>query len=1596
MIPARGRRRVRLVANSSRVYLFAAFCLLSLLTVVFNSPSASSKNPVSTNSHPEQQAPVRANGAGSATEPAEAVQRRAGAVLPAELLQRAQDEGQVRVIVGLRASFQPEGLLTRAAAQTQRAAIARAQTSLLSRLAGVRFGNVKRFALMPYLALEIDAAGLARLAELPDVVSLQEDQLRRPSLAESVPLIGAPAAWASGFSGTGQAVAILDTGVDKTHPFLAGKVVSEACYSTTSAVSSSVCPGGVAQSTATNSGGPCSLGDCAHGTHVAGIAAGSGTSFSGVARDANLIAIQVFSRGNTANVCGDTPAPCVLAFDSDVLLGLQRVQALSSNLKIAAVNMSLGGGSFSANCDISQAVYKTAIDNLRSVGIATVIASGNEGGTATLSAPACISTAISVGSSRDGSNNTVVNTVSSFSNSASFLHLLAPGEWINSSVPGGSFASFRGTSMAAPHVAGAWAVMKSKSPNASVSQVLQSLMATGVALTDARNGLVKPRIKLDAAVNALSADACNYAISPPALSFGINGGNGTVNVTTTAGCAWTVSSNAPWIIASAGGTGNGTVTLTVAPNSGLERSGTVFIAGQTLIVTQTGAPTLAVDDGSFELFSGLGSGGTSFRVNRLTPTSYPAVINGVAIFLPGGSGLRVGDAVTIVAGTNPSGSGNLNGISYPISIAATVQALDQFNVFSIPPLATNAGDFVVGMRITHAAGVFPVAIDTDPPLRRRSYRSLDGVAYSLIDDIGTPGNYSMRGLISVFPENCAVPAALNPSSGIVGSTITITGANLTGVTAVKFNNNLSAQFTVVSNTQINATVPAGALTGAITLSKAACPDIQTPVFTVSAPPGCSYTIAPASQTFAGAGGTGTVNVTASAANCPWTAASNDTWITVTSGAAGTGDGTVTYSVAASTGTARTGTMLIAGRTFTVSQGNNCPTVTALNPTSATTGANVILTGAGFTGVTAVRFSNNAASTFTVNSDTQITAVIPASAVTGVLTLSKPGCPDVQTPVFTVALPSAPVISNLNPSFALVGGASFTLTVNGANFVAGSKVRWNNADRFTTFVSASRLTATILPSDLEAEGTVIIKVVNPAPGGASNEMPFTISQQTPVPVLTSISPTSATVGGVAFTLTVNGNNFASGAVVQWNGSNRPTNVTSSAQLTAAITAADIANVGTANVTVNNPAPGGGASSAAVFTIQPNPRLVRVVAASGATGGTVNVPIELAAQGNENSLAFSLVFDPTVLSNPVAALGSDAANAALTSNSTQNAQGRLGVVLGLPAGQSFSAGTRQVAVVTFTIAAATTAQTTPLGFGDQPTARELASSGATPLPADFVAGQVSITPGGIEADVAPRPNGNNNGVVSLTDYVQVGRFVAGVDTPAVGSEFQRADCAPLPTLGDGRLTVTDWAQAGRYASGLDAPRAAGGPTAPLTSQRKPTVAPGQQPHLIRAVPEPLSAALWRDVAIVLDAQGSEHALGFTLTFDPTHWQLVSVAAESDDTRLIVNKRAAANGQLGVVLGRSPGQRFRAGAQRLLRVRFQAMSNVSRAPLALSFTDDVVNCELVDVEARPLAARFLSEEYVAFGLGPLANRNADQIAGDAVTRHLEFVRAAANAQR
>ncbi len=439
------------------------------------------------------------------------------------LLEKFKTQEQVRIIVGLDTAFVPEGSLPdQAAVARQQAQITQMQDAVLASLSGKTAVNA-RYQFIPFMALTVDETAFNELLKSPQIASIQEDRLSAPLLDSSVPAIGGDQAHANGLTGAGSVVAILDSGVQWDHEFLGGpassRVVGEACFSSTNPFlgATSICapaPHVANSNTAACQSGATNL--CAHGTHVAGIAAGSqqtaSVSYDGVAPEAGIFAVQVFTRfpAYYCSLFGYSTA-CVLSYDSDQILGLQEIYNQRNNFNITAVNMSLGGSLFNdeAACDAAAPATKAAIDSLRSVGIVTIIAAGNDGDKGQISAPGCISTAVAVGVTDDS------DVVPAYANSSSLIELLAPGVSIDSSVPldnGQLYATYQGSSMSTAHVTGAWALMKQLNPTASVDEILATLQDTGVTVMDT-NGLGLPRIQVDAALAALAPNVWQGANS---------------------------------------------------------------------------------------------------------------------------------------------------------------------------------------------------------------------------------------------------------------------------------------------------------------------------------------------------------------------------------------------------------------------------------------------------------------------------------------------------------------------------------------------------------------------------------------------------------------------------------------------------------------------------------------------------------------------------------------------------------------------------------------------------------------------------------------------------------------------------------------------------------------------------------------------------------------------------------------------------------------------------------------------------------------------------------------------------------------------------
>lgn len=416
------------------------------------------------------------------------------------------NKGSVRVIVEVelegvsksRMEADVRAGTTRAAMKAQiRASIdaVLAKHKLAAKTAGPGEPAITRLTTVPAFAITVSAAELERLAKDPRVKAINYDRPMHRHLDATRPLIGMPSVHAGGGTGVGYSVAVIDDGVQRNHPFIGlSRLIPtrEACF-----LDFNGCPDGTNEQIGTGAGAAAE--GQSHGTHVSGIVLGnraSGSPRKGVAPAAKLIPINIF---------GDDDGTSF----STIQRAFEHVEDLvitsNATLKIATINMSVGGGFASGNCDSDPAMVllKPVIDNLRVRGVLSVISAGNEYERAAMGFPACLSSMVSVAAtSRRG-------VVSSYTNVSPTTDLFAPGgefeSCVVSSVQTNAYDAFCGTSMAAPHVAGAVAVLKQKAPTASACKIEDALKATGLATADTRSGgvQIKPRIQVDQALARL-------------------------------------------------------------------------------------------------------------------------------------------------------------------------------------------------------------------------------------------------------------------------------------------------------------------------------------------------------------------------------------------------------------------------------------------------------------------------------------------------------------------------------------------------------------------------------------------------------------------------------------------------------------------------------------------------------------------------------------------------------------------------------------------------------------------------------------------------------------------------------------------------------------------------------------------------------------------------------------------------------------------------------------------------------------------------------------------------------------------------------------
>jgi subtilisin family serine protease len=422
-------------------------------------------------------------------------------------LQAAVAQGQARDVIVLLDERETESMrLASSALRPERTALlARGLNAQKQRLFNhLPMSHITTLADTPQLPVSIlrihaqDA--LLALARAPEVVGVVADRPNHLFVDANLALVNQPTAASAGNLGAGTAVAVLDTGTDYTRSAFG-------CWAAGTPAS---CKVAYAADFGIDDG---SLDDNGHGTNVAGIVLA-------MAPATKILALDVF-RGNQA-------------LTSDILSAISWVIANRAKYNIVAMNLSLGGGSYSAAC--AHDVFAGALASARAAGVIPVIAAGNEATPRALASPACVPAAVSVGAvyaanfggvqagvCNDGGS--AADKVACFSNSAPFLTMLAPGVAIAA-----AGITMSGTSQATPHVAGAVAVLRAAFPSETVDQTLTRLTASGKSVIDARNGYLKPRLDLASAL-ALAPPSSRSSTPGPTGTIEINGAAAYTNTT---------------------------------------------------------------------------------------------------------------------------------------------------------------------------------------------------------------------------------------------------------------------------------------------------------------------------------------------------------------------------------------------------------------------------------------------------------------------------------------------------------------------------------------------------------------------------------------------------------------------------------------------------------------------------------------------------------------------------------------------------------------------------------------------------------------------------------------------------------------------------------------------------------------------------------------------------------------------------------------------------------------------------------------------------------------------------------------------------------
>lgn len=415
-----------------------------------------------------------------------------------------------------------------------------------------------------------------------------------------------------------------------------------------------------------------------------------------------------------------------------------------------------------------------------------------------------------------------------------------------------------------------------------------------------------------------------------------------------------------------------------------------------------------------------------------------------------------------------------------------------------------------------------------------------------------------------------------PTSGIVGTEVTIHGSGFTGVTGVSFNGTPATQFTVESDALITAVVPEGARTGLISVINPTNTATTTDRFTVYQQPSISSFLPTSGKvgdvvTITGTNLTDIRTISFNGTVTTVFTVDSDTSITVT-----VPSGATTGLVEARNPVSVTTCIDL----FTVYQQ---PTISSIQPQSGVVGDVITITGTNLIDITVMDFNGTDATAFTVDSDTSITATVPSGATTGTIDLRNPAYTTTSAESFTVY--QKPTISSFTPESGVVGDI---VTISGTGFTGVFSVVFTSAMATITSSSDTSLTVTV-PN---GSTTGPITITTPA-GSTSSQRDYTVYQQ---PTISSFSPGSGLVG---YSVTISGTGFTGVREVLFGSS--VASISASTDTSITVTVPDGATTG--RITVTTPA--GSTASARDFTVYQKPAISSFAPESGAVGQVVTI-------------------------------------------------------------------------------------------------------------------------------------------------------------------------------------------------------------------------------------------------------------------------------------------------------------------------------------------------------------------------------------------------------